>query len=215
MVGTVYFIRSFLAMGCPKDFIRSSVSNKLHSFYFIRSTSSVFPCCGVYNRLRTKDLEDRSLRAGGNLLAHVKDAFIWYWRNHFLMALGFQWVKYCSWEVGICHSLWALAFFCADLLPVNYFVNAVVKLKHLVDNFGCPRLVCYFFAYSFVLPALPVNSEWWLCQRWTTPPKTGMFFKCSLRMGPQIQRKKERKIVALRLGALGPFNLHSFFWRCA
>jgi len=30
----------------------------------------------------------------------------------------------------------------ADLLPVGYFVDAVVKLKHLVDNIGCPRLVC-------------------------------------------------------------------------
>jgi hypothetical protein len=31
----------------------------------------------------------------------------------------------------------------------------------------------------------------------------------------KMKQEKEKEIVALRLGTLGPFNLHSFFWRCA
>jgi hypothetical protein len=39
------------------------------------------------------------------------------------------------------------------LLPVSYYVNVVVKLKHLVYNFGCPRLVRLLFCIiSLVLP---------------------------------------------------------------
>jgi hypothetical protein len=33
------------------------------------------------------------------------------WRAHFSMALGFQWTKYCCWDVGICQSPWTLAIF--------------------------------------------------------------------------------------------------------
>ena len=41
----------------------------------------------------------------------------------------------------------------AHLLPVGYFVNAVVKIKHLVYNFECTHLVCKVFCnLSLVLP---------------------------------------------------------------
>jgi len=66
------------------------------------------------------------------------------------MALGFQWTKYCSWDVGICHHLEHLPSFGSDLLPVSYLVNAVVKLKHLVVTLDAPHLFASFFAYSFL-----------------------------------------------------------------
>ena len=30
-----------------------------------------------------------------------------------------------------------------------------------------------------------------------------------------FRKASKKEIVALRLGTLGPFNSHSFFWRCA
>ena len=64
------------------------------------------------------------------------------------MALGYQWTKYCSWMLLFANHLELLLSFASQL-----FVNAVVKLKHLVYNFGCPRLVRLLFCIiSLVLP---------------------------------------------------------------
>ena len=113
------------------------------------------PCNPMWCPTKTcsKDLQACSW----NLACTFRGCFEWLWRAHFSMALGFQWTKYCSWDVGICQSPWALPSFGADLLPVNYFVYTVVKLMHLVlDSFGCLRLVCQLFCtLSLVLPEQP------------------------------------------------------------
>jgi len=77
MVG-FYFIRSFLATGCPSDF-----------------------AAGIL----------KILACIWNLACTFKGCFYMVWKGHFLMALGIQWTKYCSWDVTICQSPWTLTFF--------------------------------------------------------------------------------------------------------
>jgi len=43
----------------------------------------------------------------------------------------------------------------ADLLPVSYFVNAVIKLNHLDYAFGCPQFVCQLSC----IPTLSFNAR--------------------------------------------------------
>jgi len=96
----------------------------------------------------------RSLRAVIILLARLKDAFIWYWRARFLMAPGFQWTKYCSWDVLFANHPKYLFSFGADLAGQLFLLMSFsLKLKYLILNSGCPRLVCKLLSIlALVLP---------------------------------------------------------------
>jgi hypothetical protein len=97
-------------------------TSSVHPFYFIRS----FFAIGCPTNFAARIL--KILACSWNLACAFKGCFIWYRRTH-LMALGFQWTKYCSWDVGICQSPWALAFFWNLLLVPSSSSDACSAYK--------------------------------------------------------------------------------------